>query len=250
MISRNSLYNGTGERFYTQYHAHTFNGGERFDITETSFYYNMRPYIALTLTTRIEPNARIDADLIEIRLDLIQGADPDWVYKITNNFPGNVILTLRSREEGGRFAGTVAEWSDRISQYRGICDYIDIEGRFSPVAPDIHRTGNEKIVASCHMQTMPDSDALQALYIRLVSYGDIPKIAVAPGDEKDLLRFASFTVSAKKPVITSIMGEQFRWARPFLVLLGSAWTYCHAGEEAAAGQYHIDDMKALFSLLL
>jgi len=218
---------------------------------ETSPYYHMKPLIALTLTTRIEPTTfSTDADLIEIRLDMVPDADPDWVYQIKKNFSGNVILTLRSREEGGLFMGTVAEWFDRISQYRGICDYIDIEGRFSPVASQIHRTGTEKILASCHVPTMPDENALQALYHNLVSYGDIPKIAVAPGDENDLLRFASFTVSAKKPVITSIMGEKFRWARPFLVLLGSAWTYCHAGEEAAKGQYHIDEMKTLFSLLL
>ena len=211
----------------------------------------MRPRIALSLSKRIEPHTlhRIDTDLIEVRLDLIHGAEPDWVHKITTSFPGPVILTLRSHDEGGHFTGTIAEWSDIISRYRGICDYIDIEKRFFKIASDIHRTGDEEVLASCHISAMPDENSLENLYNQLISYGDIAKIAVAPGDENDLLRFASFTVSAPKPIITSIMGKKFSWARPFLVLLGSSWTYCHSGEEAAAGQYHVDDMKKIFSLL-
>ncbi|MBN1167029.1 MAG: type I 3-dehydroquinate dehydratase [Methanospirillaceae archaeon] len=211
----------------------------------------MQPAIALSLTSRAEPSslARFAADLIEIRLDLIPGVEPDWVHAIKQECSVPLILTLRSREEGGRFMGSLAEWSDGIGQYRGIAEYIDIEERFSAIAPRIRATGRESVIASCHLNTMPDEDALSDLCTRLSRYGDIPKIAVAPENEHDLIRFAAFTVSAQKPVITSIMGERFRWARAFLGLLGSSWIYCHGGEAAAGGQYHIDEMKTLLLLL-
>ncbi len=224
--------------------------GEKFDIAVQPLLY-MQPAIALSLTSRAEPSSitRFAPDLIEIRLDLIPGVEPDWVYAIQKECSVPLILTLRSREEGGRFIGSLAEWSDCIGQYRGISEYIDIEERFSAVVPRIRATGRESVIASCHLSSMPDDSALADLYSRLSSFGDIPKIAVAPKDGQDLIRFAAFTVSVEKPIITSIMGERFRWARVFLVLLGSSWTYCHAGEEAAGGQYHIDQMKTLLSIL-
>jgi 3-dehydroquinate dehydratase-1 len=65
-----------------------------------------------------------------------------------------------------------------------------------------------------------------------------------------MILFLSFTLHAEKPVITSIMGDQYRHMRPILPLFGSEWIFGHAGEATAAGQYHIRDLREIYSRLL
>jgi hypothetical protein len=46
------------------------------------------------------------------------------------------------------------------------------------------------------------------------------------------------------------MGSGYAWLRPFLLVIGSEWAYCHAGNATAAGQYHIREMREIIRLLL
>jgi len=96
---------------------------------------------------------------------------------------------------------------------------------------------------------MPSLFELFGLERELCVFGDIPKIVVTPRHEEDIIEMISFTHAAKKPVITGVMGEGFRYARLILPLFGSEFIYCHAGVPTADGQYSIDEAKAGMGLL-
>ncbi len=188
-------------------------------------------------------------DLIEVRLDLLRGDLPGIVQEWYAKTEIPLILTLRSEHEGGSFSGTADTWSETIMPLLPYASYIDIEQRFSFHARYIREQG-VRIVASYHTKRMQSIQELAAIDDALREYGDIPKIVVTPSDEQDMIIFLSFTLHAEKPIITSIMGEQYRHMRPLLPLFGSEWIFGHAGSATAAGQYHVSDLREIYAHLL
>ncbi len=83
----------------------------------------------------------------------------------------------------------------------------------------------------------------------LRTYGDMVKIIVTPGDEDDIIDLISFTHTIQKPLVTGVMGIQFRYARAILPLFGSQLVYCSAGTATADGQYSIQDFIRLMGLM-
>jgi 3-dehydroquinate dehydratase I len=188
-------------------------------------------------------------DLIEIRLDLVKEDLEETVREWHKATGIPLILTIRSESEGGAFPGTTDTWFEMIIPLLSYASYIDIEQQFSSRAGYIREKGI-KIVASCHMQSMPSIQELSVIDDTLREYGDIPKIVVTPSDKQDILMFLSFTLHAGKPVVTSFMGGKYNYMRPLLPLFGSEWIFGHAGEATAAGQYHISDIQAIYARLL
>lgn len=188
------------------------------------------------------------ADMVEVRLDLT-GYIPDHTAR--EAFSGltvPLIFTIRSTAEGGSFAGGPEAWWETLLPCIPYASYIDVEQGFAPLAPRVREMG-KILISSLHTPAMPAHDALVALEAQLRSFGDIPKIVVGPGSEDDILALLSFTRNAQKPIITSIMGTGFRYARLLLPLFGSFLIYCHCGTAASPGQYHIREWKEFCSLV-
>jgi len=189
-----------------------------------------------------------DAFAVEIRLDLMPGVDPDCIRNLADSFSGPIILTLRSVEEGGRFCGDADTWMNTLTPYLAWVSMVDVEIRYSHHASRLREMGIS-VIASCHTNEMLPKEKLDELYTQLRSYGDIPKIAVQPSDTGDLLTLLEFTHTAAKPVIVSVTGVLCRYARPLLPLFGSLFTYCYIDNPTSPGQYSLDEMKILGTLL-
>ena len=185
---------------------------------------------------------------IEVRLDRMGGDLPDQVRAIREKTSIPLIATLRSREEGGRFVGDAALWARIIGPIARYVDLVDVEARYRDHAPFIKGEGVQ-ILASLHTTEMPTLPELGKIEELLRSYGDIPKIVVKPRTRDDLIDLVTFTHQAQKPICTSIIGAEFRYARAVLPLFGSEFVFCHAGTPTAEGQYHIQDMRQLADLL-
>ena len=127
-------------------------------------------------------------------------------------------------------------------------DYIDTEQQFSRHAPAIRAAGRT-IIASYHTGAMMPLASLFDKERELRAYGDMPKIVITPKTTADLVELVTFTEAAKKPIITGVMGSEFRYARAVLPLFGSAFVYCHTGEPTAEGQYSVEEFFALRNLL-
>lgn len=188
------------------------------------------------------------ADIIEIRLDLTGNILEETARASFSDSPVPLIFTIRSVREGGLFSGGLQEWWDTLLPCIPYATYVDIEEAFAPLAPRL-KEGGVSILSSVHTNSMPDTRELTELDTRLRSFGDIPKIVVAPGSADDVLSFLSFTHHAEKPIVTSIMGMEFRYARLLLPLFGSNLIYCHCGTAASPGQYHVKEWREFCHLV-
>lgn len=185
---------------------------------------------------------------IEVRLDRMGGDLPDQVRAIREKTAIPLIATLRSREEGGRFVGDADLWARIVGPIARYVDIVDVEARYRDHAPFVKSQGVQ-ILASLHTNEMPALPELGKIEEMLRSYGDIPKIVVKPRTRDDLFDLVTFTHQAQKPICTSIMGAEFRYARAILPLFGSEFVFCHAGTPTAEGQYHIREMRQIADLL-
>jgi 3-dehydroquinate dehydratase I len=209
----------------------------------------MKIVAALTDPSHAAGAEKQGADLAELRFDLMDG-DPLQIlrqYRRDCGLP--VIVTVRSAQEGGRFFGNADTWMEKIRPLLPFADYIDIEQQFSRHAPEIRNAGRQ-VIASFHAGTMLPLASLFDKERELRAFGDIPKIVITPQTDADLVELVTFTEAAKKPIITGVMGSQFRYARAVLPLFGSAFVYCHTGDPTAVGQYSVEEFVQLKELLL
>jgi 3-dehydroquinate dehydratase I len=188
------------------------------------------------------------ADMIELRLDLIEGDVAGQVAACRETCRLPIIGTLRSAPEGGRFFGTPDEWIRKIRPILPFVDYVDIEQRFSSHAKEVRAAG-KTVIASFHTAEMPPLFALFGIERDLRGYGDIVKIIATPQKEEDVIELIAFTHAVKMPVCTGVMGAEFRYARAVLALFGSELVYCHVGTDTAAGQYSVGEFTSLMKLL-
>jgi 3-dehydroquinate dehydratase I len=204
--------------------------------------------VSLSSPRQFDSDQIKDADAVEIRLDLITEPIEAKINQLTTSFKGPIILTLRSSDEGGAFAGSPAGWMDRIIPFLSLVTIVDVEERFKEFAPQIREMGITTI-GSCHLNEMLNPDGMMTLYRRLKSFSDIPKIAVQPQNTDDLLTLLQFTNTAPKPLIVSVTGTVCRYARPLLPLFGSLYTYCYIDSPTSPGQYSLREMRMLAHLL-
>jgi len=208
----------------------------------------MRIVASLTDPAQVIAAAAAGADLVELRLDLMEGDRVQGVLACRQQTQLPVIATLRSAEEGGKYFGDAEEWLQVIQPVLPHVDFVDIEQRFSLHA-DTVRAQDVTVIASFHTQGMPSLFELFGRERELRAYGDIPKIVVTPRHEEDIIEMIAFTHAARKPVCTGVMGDGFRYARLILPLFGSEFIYCHAGVPTADGQYSVAEAKAARELL-
>jgi 3-dehydroquinate dehydratase I len=184
------------------------------------------------------------ADVLEFRLDLMGGDPVSQLRQCRELVSIPVIGTIRSAREGGRFFGNAQEWYDKVQPIIPFVDYVDVEQHFAMHAPLITSAG-KTIIASHHTNQMLSLPDLFGLERTLRAYGDIPKIIVTPSDKEDVINLLSFTLAAKKPICTGVMGSMFRWVRLMLPFFGSELVYCHGGSETAEGQYSVEECANL-----
>ena len=208
----------------------------------------MRCAVSVPDTALISHALSAGADIIEVRLDLTGRIPEQYAQEVFSDIPVPLIFTLRSADEGGSFQGGAGEWWEILQPYLSYATYIDIEERFASFAPLLKGMG-KTLISSYHTPSMLDPHALAVRESRLRSFGDIPKIVVGPRTEDDVLALLSFTRQARKPVITSIMGTGFRYARLLLPLFGSYLIFCHCGTAASPGQYHVREWKEFCRLV-
>jgi 3-dehydroquinate dehydratase/shikimate dehydrogenase len=62
---------------------------------------------------------------LEVRADLVGDLDSDW---LRSRFPGQLLYSLRSRDEGGDFAGSLRQRHDLLKRAASFYDLIELEG--------------------------------------------------------------------------------------------------------------------------
>ena len=196
------------------------------------------------------------ADMMEIRLDVMETFD---LEEIIQQAPKPVIVTYRSKKEGG--SGLV-RYETRVRHLlRAVelgADFVDVE--FS--MPQIYRQevfqagGTSRLIISAHLlsKTPPRQHLEHTLGKMAATGADIVKIITYAGKPEDNLRVLGLIPLAERlgvKLIAFCMGPAGRISRIFTLILGGFLSFAslEQGQESAAGQIPIRDMKKMLEML-
>ena len=182
-----------------------------------------------------------DAELVELRLDTVK--DPSAAAALAGR-RRPVIVTCRSKEQGGHFAGSEEERRAVLSEALAMgAEYVDLEWRGS-CADLIDNTGGRRIVLSHHDFTGVPDDLEQIAQAMLSSGAEVVKLAVMTPRLSDNIRLRAVGKNTRVPMSLIGMGEAGIPSRVLASWMGSCWTY--AGDGVAPGQISAARMQDEF----
>lgn len=218
------------------------------------------PIAAATTDAAIERMERAAplADLVELRIDRIPGADLERLLAARRT---PVIATNRRREEGGGFVGTEEERVELLKEaVRLGADYVDIETATDPALKSGLRETivgtSAKLIVSWHdFSGTPSAEFLKAKLAACMADGPaIVKIVTHAGAMVDCLRLLELIPHARQrdqAIIAFCMGRPGKISRIMAPLLGSVFSYAslEPEEASAPGQLTIHQMKEIYRIM-
>jgi len=189
------------------------------------------------------------ADLYELRVDAMESFE--GIEKL-KPFAGKLIITVRSKEEGGFREIGDKERRRLFKEFMRVKPaFVDVEFK-SEIAEDVIRLAREKgsrIIISYHdFEKTPSFEELKALLKEMKKLeADVIKIVTFAKHHIDNVRIVRF-YEYEKNLIAFCMGEKGKISRAFSLIL-SPFTYASLGEAAAPGQLSAEDMKLLLALI-
>lgn len=204
-------------------------------------------------------------DLVEWRLDYLtdlsqKNLDPILVQLRRTFEQIPLLVTFRTKAEGGQKELDPMDYTNLLSRVivSGLADLVDVE-LFSGAAPELiecaHRNRVRVICSNHDFQHTPTEEELLERMERMCELGcDIPKIAVMPQNNRDVLTLLSATAEMNDrhpglPIITMSMGSLGAVSRVSSALFGSAVTFGCAGQASAPGQIPAKQLREILSLL-
>ena len=185
---------------------------------------------------RRDRDAASDADLVELRLDLVDRPD---VAGALQGRRTPVIVTCRASWEGGGFAGSEEERRRVLESAAALgAEYVDVEAAAGFTPDFVRARAGRGVIVSSHVFGEPPSD-LQARYASLRATGaEVAKLAIQVSSLEETLPL--FDLAAADPDqpgyghILIAMGNQGVATRVLAARLGNRWTF--AGDGVAPGQ--------------
>lgn len=191
-----------------------------------------------------------DADIVEVRLDLVAG-DPLKVIKTVRDLTSQAIIaTNRMQAEGGQFKGSEDDRLELLLQAADFADYIDIELR-SDARSKLMKNVKKPLIVSYHnFVCTPGHKELQTIRDEMSGCGAaIAKIAVTPTSLKDNLDILNFLLETDMPMCMIAMGPLGRHLRAIAPIYGSALAYGYITEPTAPGQMSVAELRQAQRLL-
>jgi 3-dehydroquinate dehydratase type I len=199
--------------------------------------------------SQIEEATRLGADLIELRLDLIE-RDPGTIFPL---LPEKVrtVVTCRPGAFGDRQRSEYLMASVELG-----ASYIDIEvessDRYaSPIVSHALGKGAEVIVSFHDFRGTPARAELRRIMEQCADRGgEIVKIATQVVSRDDIFNLLSlYDIPGRKVVIG--MGPLGRITRVMAPYLGSEFTFASigGGGETAPGQLSLEQLKEIYNVI-
>jgi 3-dehydroquinate dehydratase/shikimate dehydrogenase len=197
------------------------------------------PQLCVTVTApttaelRERRDAVADADLIELRLDMV--SDPNVAGALAGR-QRRVIVTCRPPWEGGRFTGSEEERHRILGDALALgAEYVDIEWR-AGFADLLARAGGRRVVLSMHDFTGMPADLPGQVQAMRSAGAELVKVSVTPQCLADCVPLLALGTEGSRHggIVTIGMGEYGVATRVLPGRFGSAWTY--AGALRGVGQ--------------
>lgn len=172
--------------------------------------------------------ANLEADLIEIRLDLI----PECTLEAVSNLKKKARLPVI-------FKGT----KDHLPFLQLQPDYIDLPFEEQEHFSKVDRNKTKLIVSIHDFEKTPDG--LERIY---EVEADLYKVACTAERTVDGLKMLLFLKNQRKPTVALSMGEKGAFTRVLGPIFGAPFTYAALDLEnqTAPSQYTLDELKGVF----
>jgi 3-dehydroquinate dehydratase type I len=196
------------------------------------------------------------ADILEIRLDMMETFD---LHQMIQAASKPALVTYRSIREGGKgSADDKTHASYLLSALEEGAELVDVEWSLPERwRKKIFRArGKSSIIVSTHVpDSTPPKETLEEIFEELAATGaDIIKIVTHAESMMDNLRVLDLIPKAQErgiKIIAFCMGRFGRISRIFSHLMGGYLTFAslEGGEESAAGQIPVEEMKRILDML-
>lgn len=201
------------------------------------------------------------AEAVELRLDAL---DRPRMDRLVLSRRGKLIVTNRSRHEGGLFGGSEEQRLVPLIEAVGLgANYIDVEARtgrrwFDAVAEAVRRSGDGvRLIVSHHdFGGTPSLAILRKRYRACLNLGaHIVKVVTWARSPADGLRILGLIPEAKAEgmeIIAFAMGKEGRMSRIMAEILGSHFSYASldGAKNTAAGQLPFATMQAVLAMVM
>lgn len=216
------------------------------------------------LKTETKCAVKHQPDMLEWRADYFEAmhvpsalkAAMDAMREAAGDIP--VIFTMRTAREGGKAVLDAEEYLRILSLAieNGGMDLLDVEiSHGDDIAFMLITLAHDrgiKVIASSHDfgKTPKKEEIIMRLCKMQELEADIPKLAVMPRSERDVLVLLDATLSMKElhgetPVITMSMGDMGKISRVSGSVFGSAVTFGCVGKGSAPGQIEVEKLREL-----
>ncbi len=212
----------------------------------------------------ISSRARIAAkccDLLELRLDLVEGLDKGLLKQVMQEMPLPVIATNRASWEGGAFNGSEDDRIDLLEDALEFgASYIDIEfatqgSHKERLKEAVDKAGATLILSHHDFQGTPSFSQLEELFLKMTREGEaiikIVTFAQDPWNFLEIFRLYPIAKEKGRPLIAFCMGKYGCISRTICLKLGAYLTFAslETGLDSAPGQIPANKLTEILTLL-
>jgi 3-dehydroquinate dehydratase type I len=205
----------------------------------------------------IEKAEEAEADLLEVRLDFFERPPSLSDLAESTNMP--LVATNKLRSENGYFAGSESKRQQSLlkAAENGF-EYVDVDVSspwYQETIGKLRQLG-AKPIASYHKLDGPLSLSRmdEILNEQIASGASVCKIVTTAKRVQDNLPILNFVsrASGKAKLVCFCMGEHGKISRLLSPMFGAFFTFAslEQGDETAAGQMSISEMKAAYAVLV
>jgi 3-dehydroquinate dehydratase type I len=218
-----------------------------------------KPQICLTVFGRTEAEllenlkqAQSLHNFVELRLDYLPSIPLDFLPRLKKEVLGKAIITCRSRQDGGEFAGNDEEQLTILQQANELgFTLVDVDLRLINQLELVEKK-SQIIVSYHHFSHTPGYLQLKKILKRMrASRADVYKFACLAQSEKDLRSLYKLLVNQKsdEKLIVLGMGPIGRTSRIVSPLLGGLLTFASLTEATAPGQLSFEELAKAYKAL-
>ncbi len=208
------------------------------------------------LISRVRQAERLDADIIEVRLDLIR-SNRD-LSKLGRSANQPMIATNRPQSDKGSYTGSEKERLKVLEQAVDAgFEYVDLETtteKLDTAVSSLRERGAKLIISQHDHFRTPSQAKLKATLVQLRKHKpDICKIVTTARSPDDNLTILDFLQQNHRDasVVSFAMGKAGVWSRLLAPFYGSDFTYASLGRglETAPGQPTISALRTIYETL-
>lgn len=208
---------------------------------------------ALSLIDKAE---KAQADLIEVRLDCLETSRN--LSELVKSTKVPLIATNKVVSEKGFFAGTETERQQTLlNAAKNGFEYVDVDlssPKHKETIGKLKSLGAKPIVSFHKFDGALSSSEMEKVLEQEIASGAIVcKIITTAKKNEDNLTALNFvsSMSSKVKLVCFCMGEQGKVSRLLSPMFGAFFTFAslEQGNETAAGQMAIQEMRATYNLL-